>query len=184
MSTDADDGVAGTGIREIVFNGLDGNYDEQSETVIMNGTTPVALSSQYLRPLRAEATVVGSNGKAVGDVVIRVSGGGDTQAIIQTDNNSTNMSHFTIPNGHEGYGIGAVASSDKDGARIKISTRIFAGPFVERIIIPINTGTTPVDLRATRRIGEKTDIKGEILATNNNTEVYLNYTILVIKKGF
>lgn len=47
VSTNAGDALAGTGVQKVLVSGLDGNYNSISETVSMNGTTPVQLANQY-----------------------------------------------------------------------------------------------------------------------------------------
>jgi len=47
-SADANDNSAGTGARTVLITGVGAGYVAQSETVIMNGQTPVATASTYI----------------------------------------------------------------------------------------------------------------------------------------
>lgn len=49
VSTSAQDGVNGTGVRSIVVNYLDADLVQHSETVILNGTTPVLTAATNIR---------------------------------------------------------------------------------------------------------------------------------------
>lgn len=103
VSDSASDTSAGSGAQEVIIEGLDGSYNLQSETVSTTGTTPVNLSNTYLRIFRAYVGDVGANEKNVGNITIRVQGGGDTMALILADRGQTNMAIYTIPNGFTGY---------------------------------------------------------------------------------
>ena len=49
VSSSVNDTSAGTGAREVTVIGLDSNWEEVSQTVTTNGTTPVALSTNLIR---------------------------------------------------------------------------------------------------------------------------------------
>ena len=48
-SSDVDDTAAGAGLQQVLINGLDANYNEISETIILNGQTPVTTVNSYFR---------------------------------------------------------------------------------------------------------------------------------------
>jgi len=58
-SGDANDTSDGTGARTIDVMGLDANYASVTESVTMNGTSNVTLSTSFLRVFRAYVTTVG-----------------------------------------------------------------------------------------------------------------------------
>lgn len=49
FSSSANDTSAGSGARTVTISGLDGDFLEQSETIALNGTTPVVSSNTYSR---------------------------------------------------------------------------------------------------------------------------------------
>ena len=65
-SGSADDASAGTGARTIRINGLDANYAEISETVILNGQTAVNTVNSYLRVSSLIVLTAGSGGVNAG----------------------------------------------------------------------------------------------------------------------
>ena len=65
-SANANDAAAGTGARTVVVNGLDADYNEISETVILNGQTAVNTVNSYLRFGEILVLTAGSGGTAAG----------------------------------------------------------------------------------------------------------------------
>jgi len=60
VSDSANDTSAGTGARTVRVHGLDANLQEIKEDATMNGTTPVALTSQFYRVNLVEVLTAGS----------------------------------------------------------------------------------------------------------------------------
>lgn len=95
-----DPGGAGssTGAWTLFIGGLDSDYNEISETVTMDGTTPVAsVSSDWYRVNRAYNVTAGSNEVNVGNISISI--GGDLQAYIEAEQGQTHQTHYTVPAG-------------------------------------------------------------------------------------
>jgi hypothetical protein len=84
---------ADTGISKLI-TGLDANYEPVSETVVINGTTPVTTVNQYLRINNVRTT----SGNAVGTVTL--TNGGITYAKLLPGTGQTQMSQYTVPAGH------------------------------------------------------------------------------------
>ena len=76
-STSADDTSAGTGAQTVTVMGLDENYLEVSETVSMNGLTPVNTTQTFIRVNSAYVATAGSGGTNAGEIDVDV--GGDEQ---------------------------------------------------------------------------------------------------------
>ena len=67
-SSSTDDTSAGTGARTVAIVGLDGNYNEVSESVILDGQTPVNTGNSYLYVNQFYVTTVGSGGVNAGNI--------------------------------------------------------------------------------------------------------------------
>ena len=67
-SSSADDTSAGTGARTVHIEGLDGNYDVVSETVILNGQTAVNTTNSYLYVNSFYVVTAGSGGENAGNI--------------------------------------------------------------------------------------------------------------------
>jgi len=117
VSTAATDTAAGTGARTVLIQGLDANWLAISETVTLNGTTPVTTVNSYLRVNLLTTTSAGSSGDNDGDLTLRVVGGGTIQSIARA-----------------GYGFGRQAVyTVADG------TSLFCGSFNFTVFTPNNT---------------------------------------------
>jgi hypothetical protein len=71
VSNDADDTVAGTGAQTVTVTGLDTNYAEISETVDMDGTTPVTTIALFLRVNDFRVTTAGTTGSNEGNITLK-----------------------------------------------------------------------------------------------------------------
>lgn len=85
----------------VLINGLDTNYNIQTETLVLtNGTTGVTTTKSYLR-INSIATV-GSN-NAVGTIHLSNAGKTITYAQIAIGSGRSQMSIYTVPNGYTFY---------------------------------------------------------------------------------
>jgi hypothetical protein len=98
VSSSTADDVGSTGAESIVVQGLDADYNEISETIAMDGLTPVASTAEFLRINRAFCTTVGSGEVNAGNITISI--GGNPQAYIEATEGQTHQTHYTVPAGH------------------------------------------------------------------------------------
>lgn len=74
VSTNANDTVAGTGMRKLKIVYLDSNLDRQIETLNLNGTTPVLTTATNIRYFdHYEVVEIGTNNATVGTVTLKTS---------------------------------------------------------------------------------------------------------------
>ena len=99
LSASANDTAAGTGARTFVIQGLDANFNAISETITMNGVTPVQSVNQYRRVNFLTIASAGSGNTNAGDVTLRVTGGGSTQALARAGYGYAKQAIYTVPNG-------------------------------------------------------------------------------------
>ena len=85
----SDTNSGGTGIKTLTIEGLDANWELLSETIEMDGTTPVVTSNSFLRVFRAFADTSGSAQEAIGNITLTHSEGdiayiiaGEAQSLI------------------------------------------------------------------------------------------------------
>lgn len=100
-SDSTDDASAGTGARTVVIEGLDDSYDEQSETVTLNGTTNVATANTYLRINRMYVATAGSGEVNAGNITATANTDLTVTCRIDTGyaDNQTHSTRYTVPNG-------------------------------------------------------------------------------------
>lgn len=112
VSSDVNDTSAGTGARKVVIEGLGTGWAAQSETVIMNGITPVALANSYFRVFRAYVTESGTYatsaaGSHAGTLTLQGSGAGSVWAQIEVESGlgagQSQVAMYTVPAGKTAY---------------------------------------------------------------------------------
>lgn len=95
VSTSANDAAAGTGTRTIYIEGLDTNYAEITETVTLNGLTPVTTVQSFLRINSAYGVTGGSGATNAGRITISI--GGSLQNIIEAAEGQSHCTQYTVP---------------------------------------------------------------------------------------
>lgn len=101
---DVGGGTPGTGILSINIHYLDTNFDEQTETVLMDGTNPVNTTASDIQSIQwLHAQTVGTAEVAVGNISLRNTAGTVTYEYIAAGGNQSLTSRYTIPNAKKGY---------------------------------------------------------------------------------
>lgn len=99
LSASASDTGAGTGARTMMLAGLDTNFNPISETITMNGVTPVQSVGTYLRANGLNIMTSGSGHTNAGDITLRLTGAGATQAIARAGYGYAKQCLYTVPAG-------------------------------------------------------------------------------------
>lgn len=109
ISSSANDAAAGSGAQTIRVEGLDGNFEEVTEDITMNGISATTATTQtFLRINRAYVLTTGTYGiGSDGDITIRTSSGGATHATINNttadtvswDYGQTQIARYCVPAG-------------------------------------------------------------------------------------
>ncbi len=106
VSASANDASAGTGARTVRVDGLDSTFTPFSETVTLNGTTPVALTNTSVIAVnRTTVITAGSGGVNAGKIDVRAVSGAavksSIQALVESSGRSADFV-FTVPAGQYG----------------------------------------------------------------------------------
>ena len=163
----------------LIVEGLDENYNEQTESVTLTGTSAVSTSNTFIRVFRMTYGDVAN----VGTITVRVtSGTGTVVAQIDATYAQTLMAVYTVPAGHTGYlsALDATIDSNKY-CQILMYHRLFGNPF--RIAhIAESSGHYRYDYHAPLRIPEKTDIDIRVdNVSGNDSRMTANFDILLIR---
>lgn len=179
VSSSALDTENGTGARTIVVAGLDANYAEISETIIMSGLTPVTTTRSYLRIQRMTVITAGSNGSNAGNITISSA---TLQGSITAAYGQSTFSVYTVPAGKIAYLHSLHLSSSKstDG-RFTLRTRA-AGVSRVRHSALLTGESYDVEFTYPTVIPEKTDIELRAIANTGNGTVAGSYDLLLIDK--
>lgn len=95
-----DTAIAGSGARVVFITGLDLNYNPISETVALNGVTPVNTANSYLRINNAYVVVSGSFASTnAGNISIVANSNSANLGIIRTGVGRVANAVYTVPNG-------------------------------------------------------------------------------------
>jgi hypothetical protein len=188
FSSSANDASAGTGARTVTVTGLDGDYNLSTETITLNGTTPVTTTATFLRVNRVYVRTVGSTGANEGNLTVRQSTTtSNVFTLMPIGANQSACGYYTIQSGTTGFLIDIEATAGKSTSTTKASlslwykrfgeakvrestfavsdTSVYKGSFVSGIFLP-----------------EKTDLWLQAdSVTANNTVLTSKFEILLIR---
>lgn len=128
LSDDANDNATGTGLRTVILQGLDSDYNEIAEVLTLNGTTPVPTVNQYLRTRAVTGITAGAkSGNNEGIITLQTVGGGagSERQVMTPGSGVTFTGLYTVPNGKRALAtvINVYAPRSDD-----IDTRILISP--------------------------------------------------------
>lgn len=171
----------------VIINGLDNNYNQQTYVMKMNGTTPVNTDgTQFIRINSAYYTDsnIATN---VGQIDLKVgSAAGTTVARIDAGYGQSSMSTYTIPAGHTGFTVfGDFSVNKNEGAELNARWRFFGGAFITVYAIELYESAYSAAPLIPGAIPEKTDIDNVTrFVTSNGTRVYSNQQILLVNNNY
>lgn len=172
VSTDVNDDDGDTGARTLSIQGLDGDYNEITETVTLNGTSAVTTTATFLRVFRARVETAGSSSGAEGVITVTV-GGNELARLDPQYDNQTLQAAYTVPAGKKAYlyRIQATSTKDNKAAMVGLFTRSSDADsvFTVRQLVEVYRNNVVVDFPFPLEIPEKTDIelRGKNLDTGN-----------------
>jgi len=207
ISSSADDTAAGTGARVITVEGLDADFKEISEDIVMNGilvtTTTIKNFIRVQRVFVKDAgtyttTIDGSN---LGTITIRFESAGDIQSTIEVNTvasigvGQSEQSLFTIPAGKSGFLHSSFVNVDAVKAATfyfwqRQNADVITAPFSSRRLIFRLDGIsgasffnpdTPI---GSSGFPEKTDLWMSSVASLSNTIVESDFEIVLIDNDF
>lgn len=185
VSTSINDTAAGTGAMTITVNGLNGSYVDTTETVTLNGTTPVNTVNSYFIIHRMIVATAGSGGTNVGTITTLSAGGGTPAlASIQIGKGQTQFCIYQIPAGYTGYlyrysgGITGGANLD-----LELFAKPFGGAFNLKGTLVLTSATQhgELEFKAPLKFTEKTIIKMTGTASANNTICRANFDLILVQ---
>ena len=179
LSADATDSAAGAGARTIFLIGLDANFNQITESVTLNGVTPVATVQSFLRLNRAWVATAGTWGGAnAGLITIRGISAGATQGLIPIQAGRLAKSQFTVPAGKKFLMQSVIMASEATKpCTFKVYIReaaALAAPFGSKQLGLIYNGIEGAyknDLHNLPALAEKIDIWMTATPAANNTIV-------------
>lgn len=167
-SSSAQDGAGGTGILTLNVHGLDGNWNEITETVTMNGVTQVTTTASFIRVYRAYGVTCGTSLTNVGVINVTNNAGTTQLLTIPAGDGQTLMTIWTVPAGKVAYLTqGTFSTNSNKGARVSLFTRLNDGgtvyPWQIKYRAFIFSGNEVFPFVIPFKIPEKTDIEVRVL---------------------
>lgn len=159
VSSSVNDTAAGTGCQSVTISGLDINFNEQSEVIATNGTTPVVSVKQYIRINSIAMTSSGSSNTNAGNV--DAYNGANILARMPTGKGSPRSSNYTVPAGYtlavNSIFIGINRPTIKTDATIATYFGSVLGPY--RLPLELSMSDSPYrhDIDPPIMLSEKTD---------------------------
>lgn len=103
VSSSANDASAGTGLRTLTIVGLDSSYNIQSETITMNGVTPVNTVNSYTFINRAYGKTFGGGGTNAGTITGTALVDATVQFVVGVGYGQTHKAIYMVPASTKGY---------------------------------------------------------------------------------
>ena len=188
-STSVNDADGGTGANSIIIQGLDENYDEIEETVLLNGQTQVATQNSYLRVYRAFVTLCGTGGTSGGIIYVGSSGatGGVPNTTIYASlhlGNQTQIAAYTVPAGYTLYlddiNFTAGLSQANKTATCTFRSRDYgSNVFRTRLINVLQSNQLITKFEYPQAFYEKTDLECRV-STNTTNNFIIAFGVLYL----
>lgn len=147
----------------VIINGLDSNYDIQTETVTLtNGVTGVVTSKSFLR-----VNSIASTTNAVGNISVGNSGKTVTLALIPAGTSRSSATVYTVPNGYTFYLTQVNAYTNQNGnqySSYRSYTKSPTGLITTVLQFPLVSGYNSVKV-VPRPYLQKTDIQWQFTSS-------------------
>ena len=196
-SGSTDDTSAGTGARTVELFGLDGDYNEISEVVTLNGQTAVNTTQSYLRINRMIVRSAGSGGANAGIIyagtgTVTTGVPANIYATINGDGtNQTLMALWTVPAGYTGYLMqydvsNGTTSNTPAVCKLLLVARPQGEVFQSKDVKSLTTGMHIENtLVVPIKFAEKTDIEARAVSSSNSVtfDISAAFEIIYIKNG-
>lgn len=193
VSSSANDTILGTGIRQVMLHYLDSNYLERTETLNLNGVTPVnTVATNITRIQNLHALTVGSLGVAAGNISLTNLAGTTTYEYLKISGNQSLTSHFTIPDNKVGYLTAWQATVTKQTVYVRLRlTRdrhdgdLLPGVFIFHDGVTLtNSASGQIKFLAPIKCLPRTDIKVSAFGTGAaNGEASATFTLVEVNKS-
>ena len=191
-SSSANDTSAGTGARTVYIEGLDGDYEVVSETVILNGQTEVNTTNSYLYVNSFYVVTTGSGESNAGN--INAGTGTVTSGvpavlydIIATGYNTRTTGHYCVPAGYTGYMVTGVITAGQASGSTAVTAFLkqHGDDGILRVgaITTLNNGSIQYDFDPAYVIPEKHCVGASAIGSAANNSISSFFNIILIKTG-
>jgi hypothetical protein len=189
-SSSASDTALGTGARTVTIVGLDGSYNQVSETVILAGQTAVNTTNSYLYVNQFYVATVGSGGANAGDInagtgVVTAGVPAVLYDMIAVGYNNRTTGHYCVPAGYTGYMTHGSFSSGQASGTTAVTgfLKQHGTDGIVRVgaVTTVNNSTADFSFIYPYVIHEKNCVGATAIGTAANNAVSSYFNIILIK---
>lgn len=188
-SSSTDDTSAGTGARTVTIVGLDGSYNQVSESITLNGQTAVNTTNSYLYVNEFYVASTGSGGANAGNInagtgVVTAGVPAVLYDIIATGYNNRTTAHYCVPAGYTGYlTTGVITTGQASGSTsVTAFLKQHGQDGVVRVgaVSTLNNGSVQYDFSYPYIISEKNCVGASAIgsAVNNSASAFFNIVLI------
>ena len=189
-SENANDTANGTGARTVFLSGLDANHNTISETVSLNGQTPVLTTKSYLHVNQCYVATAGSLDSAAGSIYF---GTGTVTAgvpatvydVIQYDYNTRVTGSYTIPAGYTGYISQGLFSTGQASGSGPVTGRLMTRGTDDirrtAAIVTLNNGAADYAFEYPLAVPEKTTLEAQAVGAGTNNSCSSMFILVLVK---
>jgi len=188
-SSSADDTSAGTGARTVTIVGLDGSYNQVSESITLNGQTAVNTTNSYLYVNGFYVASTGSGGANAGNInagtgVVTAGVPAVLYDIIATGYNNRTTAHYCVPAGYTGYlTTGVITTGQVSGSTsVTAFLKQHGQDGIVRVgaVSTLNNGSVQYDFSYPYIISEKNCVGASAIgsAANNSASAFFNIVLI------
>jgi len=181
VSTSAEDAAGQSGTSSVIITSLADGWVEQAPiTATVTGTTPNAITGSFFRGITA-IILDPDGGSNVGNIIIRVAGGGAERMEIRAGEGNSKSSFISTPVGKTKFTQFIIVTTQKNEdivARAKL--QVDGGPVIIGASLPVYQGALSVPVIAPFVLVEKTDLRLEAKSTNTGVTVTTSFDILTV----
>ena len=195
-SSNTNDTSAGTGARTVQISGLDGDYNEISETITLNGQTAVTTTNSFLRVNRALVLTAGSGGANAGIIYVgtgTVTLGVPANVYTTINGDGTNQSlqaFWTVPANYDAYVYQTnISTGNSSNTPAVLKTLLVARPnggvFNTKEVIVLTDGNHLQNYSFPIKLTEKTDIEFRAESSSGSVDfnVSASMNILYVERS-
>jgi hypothetical protein len=185
VSSSPADAAAGTGARTLTIQGLDGSYNQVTETLTMDGATQVPTALSYFIIHDVIVATAGTGGANAGTITTIWTGGGTPSGpSVAIGKGQSQFCIYQIPAGYTGFieqfGGGTQGGTTLD---IELFVKPFGGVYNFKGKMSLNSTGTSQDDRDFKypiKVLEKSIVKLTGTAGANNTDVSGFFDLVII----
>lgn len=196
VSSSSDDDTAneGNGARTVELFGLDADYNEITETILLEGTSTVTTTKSFLRINRGIVRSAGDNEVATGTIyvgtgTVTLGKPANVYLSIEPADGQTLMALWTVPAGYTAYlhatHVTAACTTSNKLLTVSILARPFGQVFQikDKFGIQVDGGNVTQTYTYPQKFDEKTDIEVRAVADagSANVEVSAGLDMVYIK---